>query len=440
MYRLIGLGALGAFGLVGCKDRCNAEVSLGEDAGHSAMLVWDGGGDSATVAYSTDGDPGDREGVVTSSGEGHTATLWGLPPLSEVRYSFTSDGESCEDTFTASGLPSGLPTFATSSHDEDAAGSWRYIAGVAMGEVGSLFIIDREGRWRWHQVHDNEVNVSAVLLGVDGETMLYNSFDQDRTNDIGQVHTRSLLGDEVTDTRTEGAHHTFTQLPDGTIAFPSVDVRSWLDPDLDEEVDVVGDRILEIAPDGTVTEIWSIWDHEEPFKHDTWDSSFYGDLGQDWTHGNALNYSPERGTYLFSLGHLDTIYEIDRTGEVLLRLTPDDIVSGTAYNFQHDPSWTDDGTLTLLSYPDDSPARAIEYAVSAEGTMEELWSYERDRSGTTLLGQVRRLPNGNTFISFGGMGEMREVTPEGEVVWQLNASLGSWFGNAVLLDTLPSLP
>ena len=64
----------------------------------------------------------------------------------------------------------------------------------------------------------------------------------------------------------------------------------------------------------------------------------------------------------------------------------------------------------------------------------------RESRGSTLLGQARRLDNGNTFLNFGGLGEMREVSPDGTTLWQLNTGLGAWFGNAVLLDTLPSLP
>jgi len=440
VYRMIWLGAASALALAGCSARCDADVTLNDDSAHTASLVWTDSAEAGVSAtYASLDDPADRPATVSSDGRQHTAALWGLPPLSEITYTFTANGETCEDTFTTEGMPSGMPTFTVDSYDPSQADGWRYIVGVAMGETGTLFVIDRAGRWRWHERHSPEINVSAV--SVDGGTMLYNSFDQDRTNDIGQVNLQPLQGGEVTGVRTEGAHHTFAHRPDGTIAFPSVDVRAWTDPESGEEVDVVGDRILEVAPDGAVTELWNIWEHEEPSKHDAWDSGFYEELGQDWTHANALTYSEDRDSYLLSLGHLDTIYEIDRaTGDVLGRWTPDDVVSGTAYNFQHDTNWSPDGTLLLLSYPDDGPAVAIEYDVNSDGGLEEVWSYTRDKSGTTLLGQVRRLPNGNTFINYGGIGEMREVTPDGDTVWRLNAGLGSWFGNVALLDTLPQLP
>jgi hypothetical protein len=436
-YLLVGL-----LGLSGCSRPCDAEITLGTDDAQSAQLVWKSRRASdVSLTFDGPGDDATRTAAVSSSDGAHAATLWGLPPLSEIAYSFTSAEKSCADVLTTAGLPAGLPALTVPTWYDTNASSWRYIAGVAMGESGTLFILDRQGQWRFHQVHETDITVSAVDVA---EGMLwYNSFDQDRSNDIGEVHARPLLGDldEVTDIRTQGAHHTFTRLPDGTIAFPSLDIRPWYDKEEGEEVDVVGDRILEVAPDGTVREVWSLWDHAEPTKHDAWDSGFYGDVGKDWSHANAVNYSPERDSYLFSLAHLDTIYEINRsTGETIQVFTQDSVTSGAVFNFQHDPGWTAEGTLLLISYPDEEPAMAIEYAVDAEGGLSEIWSFQRETRGATLLGQARRLENGSTFLNFGGLGEMREVTAEGSTIWQLNAGLGSWFGNAILLDELPVVP
>lgn len=49
------------------------------------------------------------------------------------------------------------------------------------------------------------------------------------------------------------------------------------------------------------------------------------------------------------------------------------------------------------------------------------WHYgdpEEDRFFTRARGSSQRLPNGNTLISISNMGEAREVTPEGEIVWR----------------------
>ncbi|MCG8316152.1 MAG: arylsulfotransferase family protein [Pseudomonadales bacterium] len=45
------------------------------------------------------------------------------------------------------------------------------------------------------------------------------------------------------------------------------------------------------------------------------------------------------------------------------------------------------------------------------------WKYDHPRR-SPIMGNVQRLPNGNTFITEGVSGVMLEVTPEKEVVWQ----------------------
>ena len=112
------------------------------------------------------------------------------------------------------------------------------------------------------------------------------------------------------------------------------------------------------------------------------------------------------------------------------RYHPDDVVTGSPWDFQHDANLTADGTLLLVSHePDATVAR--EYALTADG-LSEVWSLSGPLSG--FLGQARRLSGGNTMVNFGGKGLIREVTPSGQTVWQLEAELGSWFGNVVLLE------
>lgn len=422
----------------GCADPCDAVISEVGDAAHSAQLVWHGSAASVSLSYEATGDPDPRTAEVTSDGVTHSAELWGLPPHSAVSYQLTDDqsGQRCEDSFTTAGTEAGLPSLdVTLNYSDRTDGSWAYIAGVAMGKPGTLFVLDRRGQLRWHEVHDEAINVSTVEVA-DGQ-LHHNAFDPSRATDIGTIVSRPLVGGEAVSVRTEGSHHSFTRLPDGTLAYLAVDVRAVLDPDTGEDVDVVGDQLVELGPDGSARVLWSVWDHEEPDLAQLRISDFYGDLGKDWSHANGVFYSAERDSYLISLGHLDVVYELDRpTGAPVRRLAAADVVDGHRFHFQHDPRWTADGTLTMISYPPDGGAVAVEYAVSGGGRLSEVWSYWRDSGGITLLGQVRRLAGGNTFINYGGMGEIREVTPGGDVVWQLNAGIGSWFGNVDLLERL----
>jgi hypothetical protein len=57
-------------------------------------------------------------------------------------------------------------------------------------------------------------------------------------------------------------------------------------------------------------------------------------------------------------------------------------------------------------------------------TKQVVWSYEDGKNFySAAAGSVQRLPNGNTLISEDRKGRTFEVTPKGEIVWQLNNSL-----------------
>ncbi len=65
-------------------------------------------------------------------------------------------------------------------------------------------------------------------------------------------------------------------------------------------------------------------------------------------------------------------------------------------------------------------SRAVEYQVDeARGVVEEVWSFDHPDGGDmTHLGDARRLPGGNTRISWSPDGILTEVTPGGDIVWE----------------------
>lgn len=366
------------------------------------------------------------------------ALLTGLPPLSEVRYQQlgADDALICEEAVMSWNLPAGLPQLTVTENQRDRISPDQVIIGTIVGSASVIFAVDREGRWLWH--HTLEADRIAVDVHIQGSDILHNVFAAEFTEDVGEIRTLNLAGERLKTLRTEGAHHVFEPTEHGTIAWPAVDIRDWYDEKREETITIVGDRLMESQPDGTTVERFNIWDHEDPTRHDQWHAAFYGQ-GFDWTHANGIHYSSERDSYLLSLGHLDTIYEIDRTtGTPLQRISTDWVQrNNTAFTFQHDPHWTDDGTLMMMSYTDNVSPVAIEYTVVAEQQrLVELWSDASDEDGPTMLGQARRLTSGNILVNYGGKGLIREITPAGEVVWELSSPLGAWFGNARIADAL----
>lgn len=112
---------------------------------------------------------------------------------------------------------------------------------------------------------------------------------------------------------------------------------------------------------------------------------------------------------------------------------PVDQISG-----QHDPQIIPDGLPgagNLLLLDDHGEAGFPPVALSYTGgsrvleinpvTKQIVWEYSATDSDqapwtfrTTFIGDVRRLPNGNTFIDEGMNGRFFQVTPAGEIVWE----------------------
>ena len=315
-----------------------------------------------------------------------------------------------------------------------------YILGALLGEGSSLFIADRDGYILWR--HDGPAGVltPVVAPALDGQHLLYNEFAEDRTIDIGAVNRLGIDGGLAESIRTESAHHTFTELPDGTVAYLAVDVR-----ETEEYGGVVGDRLIEVHPDGSVTQVFTVWEHFEITEHANWSSNHYPQ-GHDWTHGNALYYNAKTQSYLISFRNISTVIEIDRaSGEVLREFGGEDQrydVEGSGFLYQHGVHWTDAGTLLMTSSGtgnDGLETWAVEYAVDPDSRqLSEIWSYGRgEELHARALGEAHRLPGGNTLVNWGTEGLLREIAPDGKVLWEMQGSADEeFFGRTWFLEDI----
>ena len=79
---------------------------------------------------------------------------------------------------------------------------------------------------------------------------------------------------------------------------------------------LLGNHIVEIARDGTPTEVWDSWDRFDPCV-DLSDELYETSVREPgWTFTNALDYDEDTDSYLVSIRHSSTIASIDRaTGQ-----------------------------------------------------------------------------------------------------------------------------
>jgi len=88
--------------------------------------------------------------------------------------------------------------------------------------------------------------------------------------------------------------------------------------------------------------------------------------------------------------------------------------------------------------PGDWETAAREYEVDdASETLVEVWNFGLGEGiyGDTA-GEAHRLENGNTLHNYGSAGHLREVTSEGEIVWEVEWPGNKLLGRTVFLEDL----
>lgn len=145
---------------------------------------------------------------------------------------------------------------------------------------------------------------------------------------------------------------------------------------------------------------------------------------------NTSNWDPTRNTVLTSMFYANTVWEIDvESGEPIRQMGQ--FTRGEPYDFdppesvfdyQHNPYWLDNGNLLVSTHRDGERGVqvAAEYEVDdASQTLTRVWDYTSEDLWAEQVGEAIRLANGNTIQGYGQNGAVREVSPEGEVAWEV---------------------
>ncbi len=419
-------------------EDCSVELSATEVV-NAFTLNWSATSETtAAITWVAGSDP-EQSLELTEASMDHEVTLVGLPAESEIVYSVVqSDGSGCEGSFQTEVLPDGLPSLVVNRYDAELASSEPYLLGAAMAidDRNAAFLLDRQGGWRWYSMDPPEYQGAQASMELGSNRVLYTRFDAKHAQDLSSIQVRGLDGTVYDERVTTGAHHFFRQLEDGSIGYLATDIRGWRDPETGEDLQVVGDALTVLSPDGELKTIFSVWDHLEVEKGSEWDRGFFAGA-QDWTHGNALDYDATSDTWLISLGGIDSLLLVSGEGALLDTINEDTytFVGADPIVFQHDAHWTADGTILLLSH-NESATAAVEWERDEEArTMTAVWSYQ-DGTRASGLGQARELENGNVMVNFGGFGTIREVTRDGQIAWEAQAREGYFFGNGEMVTDL----
>ncbi len=200
----------------------------------------------------------------------------------------------------------------------------------------------------------------------------------------------------------------------------------------DPQATVIGCTIQEIDSEMNVLFEWQSWDHI-PFADSNQPLT---DKTINYMNCNSLELDDD-GNILLSSRHLDEVTKIDReSGEIIWRLggkaNEFDFPEEIRFNYAHDARRQDNGHITLFDNGvAHSPpiSRGVEYAVDEVNmTVSQFREFRHDPDlYSRALGNMQRLPNGNTVIGWGRSIDIpvfTEFNAAGQAVLEFRATPG----------------
>ncbi|MCX7833728.1 MAG: aryl-sulfate sulfotransferase [Ignavibacteria bacterium] len=232
--------------------------------------------------------------------------------------------------------------------------------------------------------------------------------------------------------------HELQVMEDGSAWLMSYDQQvidmSQIVPGGDTAAIVVGLIIQKIDAQKNVVFQWRSWDHI-PITEARYVNLLAHQI--DYIHGNAIEVDYD-GNIMISCRHTEAIYKINtNTGAIIWKLGGSDndftfINDSIGFSYQHDIRRLPNGNITLYDNGNNHVpqiSRALEYSLDEVNKIATLvWEYRHTPNVYAYaMGNVQRLPNGNTLIGWGwDTLTLTEVTPQKEVVYELFLPQAQW--------------
>ncbi len=411
------------------------------------------------VEYGLDGL--DRSSPTTSAAATeHAVRLLGLKAGATYRFRVVTEPDggdplvSDERELTLAPPPAQLPDLTVSEVDAARMQPGGYVLTSYLQPDNSwVVILDRDGDYVWFHEAAAGLSIPTAKPGRDGQSILYTQNDREQTADLSGTVRVSLDGEIQTVTRILLGHHDFVELPDGTIAWISLETRELTVEKSDFLV--AGDVILEAEEgfddeDGKPPMIFNFFDdYGDPWiTCNHFFDEAYGTGAKDWTHCNSLMYDEADDAYLIMCRNLDNLLKISRSnGEIIWEIgglhATVELPADDAWSHGHMSHFWGDGFLVFDNgyHHDPQHSRVAAYDLdTGAGSAALAWDYwDPEERFIPLLGDARRLPGGNTLACWTSAGLMTELTPDGDVVWRLDTDIGTAMGRVTWIEDLYQL-
>ncbi len=235
-------------------------------------------------------------------------------------------------------------------------------------------------------------------------------------------------------------HHDFNKTIHDTYFMVTATVENQYcpeecNPSLPDSIPWQGDTFLEMDDNGNEIWSWNTFDYYDLNEYNPYYVETYtGSYEMDWTHSNSVSYDINSGSVFISVRNLSRISKINYdTKNLVWNLGNTDYMNEIYFeedlNFsqQHSVQVLDNGNLLFFDnhrYLNPELSRCLEIDVNeTDNSIEVIWEYILPQNlFTGSRGECDRLENGNTLITAGRTGNTIEVTPDNEIVWQIEVS------------------
>jgi Arylsulfotransferase (ASST) len=273
-------------------------------------------------------------------------------------------------------------------------------------EPPSAYIIDADGDLVWYA--DAPLNPTRAHMDYEGNNMWMIALNIDNWG--GEMRYLSMDGENSQQhvPGFETAHHDFTVMPGGRVA-----ALAWNGPGIDPE-----SKLVIRSADGTTA---------SPFKIG---SNLYL---SDTFHANAIHYRPSDDSFTIADRNPNVFVKVSATGTPAWQLGGD--CSGAPvgqncvprdWDVVHGHHLLDNGTFLAFNNTYTDLSHVFEFKLTATPTTFSATVVEDYAGGnsSTTMGDVQRLPGGNTLITYSTDGMIVELDASWTVVQTFSARIG----------------
>jgi hypothetical protein len=359
--------------------------------------------------------------------------LLGLKPSSTYTFHIEATGPSgictSPDQTLTTGALSGAPTVTRTATNASALAKGFIVtstgqgAGGGMGGGGggsnSAYIIDADGTVVWYAAAPSQC--SRALMDWEAANMWMLSLNVQNSN--GEMRYVSMDGETSQNSVSglSGAHHDFTVLPGGIVA-----TMVWASSGSDPE-----SNLIERSPNGTLTTKFKIGSNLY-----LGGQSMMGGSGSSF-HSNSIHYHQADDSYTIADRNPNLMVKATRTGTPVWQIggncsgAPAPKCAAGTWQVNHGHDFDKNGNLLLFNngggggMGGGGSSHVFELKITDSGTFGTSVVKDFDSGNSSnVLGDVQRLPNGNTLITYSTTGVMLEVDPSWGTVQTLKGSFG----------------